>query len=73
VTLFAPRAVRNLLEEELSVHRRDLFAGLSVVFPDATSLSFTGAGARPWGRRPGLSPSPLAGLVLHQLRGAKGY
>ena len=43
-TPFAPRTVKDLIEERLFEHRRDLFSELSVVFMDTTSLSFTGAG-----------------------------
>jgi hypothetical protein len=50
-TPFAPRTVKDLVEEELFAHRRDLFAELSVVFLDTTSLSFTGAGGESLGKR----------------------
>jgi Transposase DDE domain len=43
-TPFAPRTTKDLIEERLFEHRRDLFSELSVVFMDTTSLSFTGAG-----------------------------
>src|SRR4051812_15515023 len=43
-TPFAPRTVKDLIEERLFERRRDLFSELSVVFMDTTSLSFTGAG-----------------------------
>jgi len=43
-TPFAPRAIKDLIEERLFERRRDLFSELSVVFMDTTSLSFTGAG-----------------------------
>src|SRR3954464_729355 len=43
-TPFAPRTVKDLIEEHLFERRRDLFSELSVVFMDTTSLSFTGAG-----------------------------
>ena len=55
-TPFAPRCVKDLIEERLVAHRRDLFSELSVVFMDTTTLSFVGAGgavARP--------PRPLQG------------
>ena len=48
---FAPRAVKDLVEEGLFERRRDLFAELSVVFLDTTSLSFTGAGGESLGER----------------------
>ena len=50
-TPFAPRAVKDLVEEGLFERRRDLFAELSVVFLDTTSLSFTGAGGESLGER----------------------
>jgi transposase len=50
-TPFAPRTVKDLIEEQLFVHRRDLFSELSVVFLDTTSLSFTGAGGESLGER----------------------
>src|SRR6516164_243702 len=40
----APRCVKDLIEERLFEHRRDLFSDLSLVFMDTTSLSFYGAG-----------------------------
>ena len=43
-TPFAPRTIKDLIEERLFERRRDLFSELSVVFMDTTSLSFTGAG-----------------------------
>jgi Transposase DDE domain len=50
-TPFAPRTVKDLIEEECFAHRRDLFSELSVVFLDTTSLSFTGAGGTSLGKR----------------------
>jgi Transposase DDE domain len=50
-TPFAPRTVKDLIEEELFARRRDLFAELSVVFMDTTSLSFTGEGGETLGQR----------------------
>jgi hypothetical protein len=50
-TPFAPRTVKDLIEEELFVQWRDLFSELSVVFLDTTSLSFTGAGGESLGER----------------------
>jgi hypothetical protein len=48
-TPFAPRTVKDLIEEQLFARRRDLFSELSVVFLDTTSLSFTGAGGESLG------------------------
>src|SRR3954463_5876906 len=50
-TPFAPRAIKDLVEEQLFARRRDLFSELSVVFLDTTSLSFTGAGGESLGER----------------------
>ena len=50
-TPFAPRTVKDLVEEQLFAHQRDLFSELSVVFLDTTSLSFTGAGGEILGER----------------------
>jgi hypothetical protein len=49
-TPFAPRCVKDLIEERLFEHRRDLFSELSVVFMDTTSLAFTGQGGESLGR-----------------------
>jgi hypothetical protein len=48
-TPFAPRTVKDLVEEQLFERRRDLFSELSVVFMDTTSLSFVGAGGETLG------------------------
>ena len=40
----SPRRVKDLIEEELFVRRRDLFSALDLVFFDTTSLFFTGNG-----------------------------
>src|ERR687893_883544 len=50
-TPFAPRTIKDLIEERLFERRRDLFSELSVVFMDTTSLSFTGAGGESLGER----------------------
>ena len=50
-TPFAPRTVKDLVEEHLVERRRDLFSELSVVFLDTTTLAFTGAGVERLGRR----------------------
>ena len=46
-----PRCRKDLVEEGLFARRRDLFAELSVVFMDTTSLSFEGRGGEELGRR----------------------
>ena len=47
----APRCRKDVVEEALFNRRRDLFAELSVVFMDTTSLSFEGQGGAELGRR----------------------
>lgn len=49
-TPFAPRCMKDQIEERLFAHRRDLFSELSVVFMDTTSLVFTGQGGESLGR-----------------------
>jgi len=68
----APRCRKDLVEEELFTRRRDLFAELSVVFMDTTSLSFEGRGGAELGRRghskdfrPDLNQM-IVGLVIDQ-------
>jgi hypothetical protein len=50
-TPFAPRCVKDLVEERLFEARKDLFSELSVVFMDTTSLYFAGAGGDTLGQR----------------------
>ncbi len=50
-TPFAPRCVKDLIEEHLVARRRDLFSELSVVFMDTTTLAFTGNGGATLGAR----------------------
>jgi hypothetical protein len=50
-TPFAPRCVKDQIEEALFERRRDLFSELSVVFMDTTSLRFEGAGGESLGQR----------------------
>ena len=50
-TPFAPRCVKDRIEEALFARRRDLFSELSVVFLDTTSLRFEGAGGETLGQR----------------------
>jgi hypothetical protein len=50
-TPFAPRCVKDLVEERLFEARRDLFSELSLVFMDTTSLYFEGAGGETLGQR----------------------
>ena len=46
-----PRCIKDLVEERLFARRRDLFADLSVVFMDTTSLYFEGEGGETLGER----------------------
>src|SRR5271169_829359 len=73
----APRCRKDVVEEQLFARRRDLFAELSVVFMDTTSLSFAslsfeGQGGEQLGRRghskdyrPDLNQM-IVGLVMDQ-------
>jgi len=49
-TPFAPRCVKDGVEERLFAHRRDLLTRLDLVFMDTTSLYFEGAGGQTLGR-----------------------
>jgi Transposase DDE domain len=69
-TPFAPRCVKDVVEERLFAHRRDLFTRLDLVFMDTTSLYFEGAGGQTLGRhgfskdhRPDLRQMILAVLI----------
>ena len=48
---FAPRCTKDRIEEEIFVHRRDLFSDLDLVFFDTTSIYFEGAGGESIGQR----------------------
>jgi transposase len=50
-TPFAPRCIKDRIEEGVFTHRRDLFSGLQLVFFDTTSIYFEGAGGQDIGRR----------------------
>ncbi|MFO8073208.1 MAG: IS1634 family transposase [Polyangia bacterium] len=50
-TPFAPRCVKDLIEEELFSMRRDLFTEVAVIFFDTTTLYFEGKGGQELGRR----------------------
>ena len=77
-TLFAPRCLKDVIEEELFARRRNLFSKLDLVFMDTTSLYFEGAGGQTLGQRgfskdhrPDLNQMILAGRNLraaHQRR-----
>jgi transposase len=69
-TPFAPRCVKDVAEERLFAHRRDLLTRLDLVFMDTTSLSFEGAGGQTLGQhgyskdhRPDLRQMILAVLI----------
>jgi hypothetical protein len=49
-TPFAPRCVKDLVEEGLFDLRRDLFSSLDIVFFDTTSIYFEGAGGETLGQ-----------------------
>ncbi|MGZ3434368.1 MAG: IS1634 family transposase, partial [Isosphaeraceae bacterium] len=50
-TPFAPRCIKDRIEEGVFAHRRDLFTDLQLVFFDTTSISFEGEGGQDLGRR----------------------
>src|SRR5450631_2091659 len=59
-TPFAPRCLKDVVEERLFERRRDLFTKLDLVFMDTTSLYFEGAGGQTLGRH-GYSKGSSAG------------
>ena len=50
-TPFAPRCIKDRIEEALFAHRRDLFTDLQLVFFDTTSIYFEGEGGEEMGQR----------------------
>jgi transposase len=50
-TPFAPRCLKDVVEEKLFARRRDLFSKLDLVFMDTTSLYFEGEGGQTLGQR----------------------
>jgi transposase len=50
-TPFAPRCTKDLIEERLFAHRRDLFTELQLVFFDTTSIYSEGQGGETIGQR----------------------
>jgi transposase len=48
---FAPRCIKDRIEEDVFSHRRDLFSGLQLVFFDTTSIYFEGQGGQDIGQR----------------------
>ncbi|MBN1522224.1 MAG: IS1634 family transposase, partial [Candidatus Aureabacteria bacterium] len=49
-TFFAPRCIKDDIEERLFEERRDLFTGMDLVFFDTTSIYFEGNGGQTMGR-----------------------
>jgi len=49
-TTFAPRCVKDLIEESLFARHQSLFSGLDLVFFDTTSIYFEGQGGQTLGR-----------------------
>jgi hypothetical protein len=69
-TPFSPRCLKDMVEERLFAHRRDLLTRLDLVFMDTTSLYFEGAGGQTLGQhgyskdhRPDLRQMILAVLL----------
>src|SRR5918994_7810628 len=50
-TPFAPRCIKDRIEEEVFAQRRDLFTDLQLVFFDTTSIYFEGEGGQEIGQR----------------------
>jgi transposase len=50
-TPFAPRCIKDLVEEALFLERRDLFTALDLVFFDTTSIYFEGEGGETLGEK----------------------
>jgi hypothetical protein len=50
-TPFAPRCIKDRIEEGVFAHRRDLFTDLQLVFFDTTSIYFEGEGGQDIGQR----------------------
>lgn len=69
-TPFAPRCVKDLIEENMFSLRRDLFTEVAIIFFDTTSIYFEGKGGQTLGKRgkskdhrPDL-PQIVVGLVI---------
>ena len=50
-TPFVPRCIKDRIEEDLFLERRDLFTGLDIVFFDTTSIYFEGEGGETIGEK----------------------
>ena len=74
-TPFAPRCLKDVIEERLFAHRRDLLTRLDLVFMDTTSLYFEGAGGQTLGQH-GYSkddrPQDLRQMILAVLLDGDG-
>jgi len=69
-TPFAPRCIKDLIEEGMFFERRDLFTGLDLVFFDTTSIYFEGEGGKVLGQkghsrdhRPDLNQMVIGALI----------
>lgn len=69
-TPFAPRCIKDLIEEGMCFERRDLFTGLDLVFFDTTSIYFEGEGGKALGQkghsrdhRPDLNQMVIGALI----------
>jgi DDE family transposase len=73
-TPFAPRCIKDRIEEGVFNHRRDLFTDLQLVFFDTTSISFEGEGGQDIGQR-GFSKDhrpDLSQMVVGAVRDGQG-
>jgi len=50
-TVFSPRCTKDVVEEAMFAHNRDLFSSLDLVFLDTTSIYFEGEGGEQFGQR----------------------
>jgi hypothetical protein len=66
-TSSAPRCLKDVSEERLFAHRRDLLTRLDLVFMDTTSLYFEGAAGQTLGEH-GYSNVALAAIRLYRAR-----
>jgi transposase len=50
-TIFSPRCTKDVIEEAMFAHNRNLFSSLDLVFLDTTSIYFEGEGGEELGKR----------------------
>ena len=50
-TAFSPRCTKDVIEEKMFAHNRNLFSSLDLVFLDTTSIYFEGEGGKQLGKR----------------------